>query len=168
MLMTINYWRCLHSMLSRVYETIKSPSVSLSHHLTADAACASLLLSPMQAGNINRQWQHRAAAATQHGAQQQMRQCHHDSWRMKLNTHLSYLFYLLTCLLVPSVLWRCWLGGRKSIWPVKNWAVGCWHSYLSGARCRLAYGPADATATHCLLFQWNPDWFYLPDTSSPG
>ena len=22
---------------------------------------------------------------------------------------------------------------------------------LSGARCRLAYGPADATATHCLL-----------------
>jgi len=26
-------------------------------------------------------------------------------------------------------------------------------SWLSGARCRLAYGPADATATHCLLLQ---------------
>jgi len=25
--------------------------------------------------------------------------------------------------------------------------------WLSGARCRLAYGPADATATHCLLLQ---------------
>ena len=25
--------------------------------------------------------------------------------------------------------------------------------YLSGARCRLACGPADATATHCLLLQ---------------
>jgi len=25
--------------------------------------------------------------------------------------------------------------------------------YLSGARCRLAYGPADAIATHCLLLQ---------------
>ena len=25
--------------------------------------------------------------------------------------------------------------------------------YLSGARCRFAYGPADATATHCLLLQ---------------
>jgi len=25
--------------------------------------------------------------------------------------------------------------------------------YLSGASCRLAYGPADATATHCLLLQ---------------
>ena len=25
--------------------------------------------------------------------------------------------------------------------------VGCWHGYLSGVRCRFAYGPADATAT---------------------
>ena len=25
--------------------------------------------------------------------------------------------------------------------------VGCWHGYLSIARCRLAYGPADAAAT---------------------
>jgi len=25
--------------------------------------------------------------------------------------------------------------------------------YLSGASCRLAYGPADAIATHCLLLQ---------------
>ena len=62
-------------------------------------------------------------------------------------------------LLVPSVLWHCWLGGRKGIWPVKNWVVGCWHGHLSGAMCRLAYGPVDATATHCLLLQWNSDWF---------
>ena len=55
--------------------------------------------------------------------------------------------------LLPSVLWRCWLGGRKGIRPVKNWVVGCWCGYLSGARCRLAYSPADATATHCLLLQ---------------
>ena len=34
----------------------------------------------------------------------------------------------------PSVLWHCWLGGRKGIHPVKNWAVGCWHGYLSGAQ----------------------------------
>ena len=54
---------------------------------------------------------------------------------------------------LPSVLWRCWLSGRKGIRPVKNWVVGCWHGYLSGARCRLAYGSADATATHCLLLQ---------------
>jgi len=40
--------------------------------------------------------------------------------------------------------------GRQEGHPAcKNWVVGCWHGYLSGARCRLAYGPADATATHC-------------------
>jgi len=53
---------------------------------------------------------------------------------------------------LPSVLWCCWLGNRKGIRPVKNWVVGCWHGYLSGARCRLAYGPADATATHSSCF----------------
>jgi len=35
--------------------------------------------------------------------------------------------------------------------------VGCWCGYLSGAWCRLPYGPADATATHCLLLHKNPD-----------
>jgi len=34
----------------------------------------------------------------------------------------------------------------------KTW-VGYWHGYLSGARCKLAYGLADATATHFLLLQ---------------
>jgi len=67
------------------------------------------------------------------------------------NLHFSWSVYC-TCTL-PSVLWHCWLGGRKGIRPVKNWVVGCWRGYLSAARCRLAYGPADATATHCLLLQ---------------
>ena len=53
---------------------------------------------------------------------------------------------------LPSVLWCCWLGGRKVIRPVKR-VVGCWRVCLSGAMCRLAYGPADATAPHCLLLQ---------------
>ena len=44
------------------------------------------------------------------------------------------------------MLWRCWLGGKKGIRPVKSRVVGCWCGCLSGARCRLAYGPADATA----------------------
>jgi len=45
-----------------------------------------------------------------------------------------------------SVLWRCWLGGRKGVQPVKKLSGGCWCGYLSGARCKLAYVPADATA----------------------
>jgi len=28
-----------------------------------------------------------------------------------------------------------------------------WHGYQSAARCKFAYGPADATATHFLLIQ---------------
>jgi len=41
-----------------------------------------------------------------------------------------------------------------------------WRGFLSGARCRLAYSPADATATHSLA-SVNPDWFYLSGTGSP-
>ena len=45
---------------------------------------------------------------------------------------LAYIFYTLFFALctVSSVLWHCWLGDRKGIWPVKNWAVGCWHGWL--------------------------------------
>jgi len=31
--------------------------------------------------------------------------------------------------------------------------MGCWRGYLTRARCRFAYGPADPTATHCFLLQ---------------
>ena len=31
---------------------------------------------------------------------------------------------VLCALMLPSVLWRCWLGGRKGIRPVKNWVLG--------------------------------------------
>ena len=54
--------------------------------------------------------------------------------------------------------------------PAKNWVVGCWHGYLSGVGCRLAYGPADATAipnSHHLLLRLHPDWFYLLGTGFP-
>ena len=59
--------------------------------------------------------------------------------------HLSFFFtfsLLILVLWIPSVLWLCWLGGRNGIRPVKKlWVVGCWHGYLSGAKCRLAYDP---------------------------
>ena len=40
-----------------------------------------------------------------------------------------------------------WTAGAKTEW----WGAGVVRPYLSGARCGLAYGPADATATHCLF-----------------
>ena len=77
------------------------------------------------------------------------------------------VYIAVTCvfLWLPSVLWRCWLGGRKGIWPVKNRVVRYWHGYLSGARCKLAYGPADATATVASV---KSRLVYLSGTGSPG
>ena len=43
-----------------------------------------------------------------------------------------------------------WQEGHRAC---KKLSGGWWRGYLSGARCRLAYGPADATVTHCLLLQ---------------
>ena len=61
------------------------------------------------------------------------------------------------------------LVGRQEGHPAcKNWAVGCWRGYLSAARCKLAYGPADSTATQCLLLHLNPDWFCLLVPAHPG
>jgi len=54
-------------------------------------------------------------------------------------------------MILPSVLWRCRLGGRKGIRPVKNTLSGGVLAWLSVWSEMLAYGPADATATHCLL-----------------
>jgi len=45
------------------------------------------------------------------------------------------------------------LGDRKGIWSVKNERWGAGAGYLFEARCRLAYGPADATTIHCFLLQ---------------
>ena len=45
------------------------------------------------------------------------------------------------------------VGRQEGYQARKNWVVGCWHGYLSGARCRFAYGSADTTATHYLLLQ---------------
>jgi len=45
------------------------------------------------------------------------------------------------------------VGRQEGHRPVKTLSGGCWRGCLSGVGCRLAYGPADATATHCLLLQ---------------
>jgi len=45
------------------------------------------------------------------------------------------------------------LVGRLEGHPAYKKLSGGVLPWLSGARCRLAYGPADAIATHCLLLQ---------------
>ena len=75
---------------------------------------------------------------------------------------ISVIFISWICL--PSVLWHCWLGVRKRIWPVKNWVIRWWHGYLAGVRCKwFEYGPADATAICCFIkiqLVW-PFWCWL-------
>jgi len=76
-------------------------------------------------------------------------------------THNVYLPLTVTptiraftnCLVLHSVFSALTLlVGRQVGHPVcKNWVVWCWHGYLSGARCRVANSPADATATHRLF-----------------
>jgi len=45
------------------------------------------------------------------------------------------------------------VGWQEGHAACKNWVVGCWCGDVSGSRCRFAYGPTDATATHYLLLQ---------------
>jgi len=62
-------------------------------------------------------------------------------FKASFNCTIVSIWYSLHALhqTLPSVLWRCWLGSRKGIRPVKKRVVGYWHGYLSGVRCRLAY-----------------------------
>ena len=67
------------------------------------------------------------------------------SWRIRLNdpcaasmrtvnasNYFDRLFFFWFVEFVPSVLWRCWLGGRKGIRPVKTeWWVLAWLSVWS-------------------------------------
>ena len=72
---------------------------------------------------------------------------------------------ILRNILLPSVLWHCWLGVRKSIWPV----VGYWHGYLSGMWCRwFAYGPTDAIANPSSLASVKSRIVYLSGAGLPG
>jgi len=61
-------------------------------------------------------------------------------------------FRYIMCVVAFSAL-TLLVGRQEGHLACKNWVVGCWCGYLSQARCRFAYGPDDATATHCLLLQ---------------
>ena len=61
------------------------------------------------------------------------------------------LLYILSCLQCSDTVG--WATGRASgLYVKQSGRVLAWLS-LWIERCRLAYGPADATATHCLLLQ---------------
>ena len=53
-------------------------------------------------------------------------QCFNCHFHVSLSSPVTslFVFFLLLLWHVPSVLWRCWLGGRKGIRPVKNLSGG--------------------------------------------
>ena len=60
-----------------------------------------------------------------------------------------------------SAIWRCWLGGRKGIRPVKNWVVGCWRGCV-WVKVQICIWPSWCHCHSLSLAPVNPDWFYLP------
>ena len=81
----------------------------------------------------------------------------------------QYPFSALMLLVEPAIRVRRQEGHpacKKTEW----WGAGVVICLERGADLH-NYGPADATATHCLLLQSSPDWFYLSavsGTDSPG
>ena len=81
---------------------------------------------------------------------------------------LNFIF-IIDIVLLRSVLWCCWLGGRKGHPACKNWVLRYWRGCLSGARCKwFARGPADATATPSSLAPVKSILVYLSGVSLPG
>jgi len=81
---------------------------------------------------------------------------------------------LLITLNLPLVLWCCWLGSRKGIWPVKKLSGGM--QYAGVAKC-LGQG-ADLHMAQLMPLPLTiscsnksrlvlPSWFYLSGASSP-
>jgi len=65
-----------------------------------------------------------------------------------------------------------YVGWQEGHPACKKLSGGCWHGYLSGARCRFAYGPADAPATPSSCSSKFrlvlPEWFCFSGAGLPG
>jgi len=76
------------------------------------------------------------------------------SSRVNANLHIGPNFLCMLPMARCAFSALTLLVGRQEGHPArKKLSGGMLAWYLSGARCRLAYGPADATASHCLLLQ---------------
>ena len=89
------------------------------------------------------------------------------TWKTTNKKDEIIIHHLIVYHRMPSVLWCCWLGGRKGIRPVKTewWGTGM---VMSGVRCKwFAYGPPDATATPSSLASVKSRMVYLSGAGLP-
>ena len=90
------------------------------------------------------------------------------TWKTTNKKDEIIIHHLIVYHRMPSVLWHCWLGGRKGIRPIKNWVMRYWSGYLFAARCKwFAYGPADATAISSSLASVKSRMVYLSGAGLP-
>jgi len=67
---------------------------------------------------------------------------------------INIVMAIIIIIVITYLLSLTLLVGRQEGHPAcKKLSGGVLAWYLSGDRCRLAYGPADAIAAHCLLLQ---------------
>jgi len=91
----------------------------------------------------------------------------------KVYGSLHFYLHLYVQTNVPSVLWHCWLGVRKSIRPVKNWVwvrVGAVICLQRGADCLhmvLLMPLRPKTPTSLASYKSRLDWFYISGTGFP-
>ena len=71
----------------------------------------------------------------------------------------QFVLIVLYCIILPSVHWRCSLGGVKGIRPVKELSgeVLTWSGYLSERGAKDLH-MVQLMPPHYLLLQQNPDW----------
>jgi len=74
------------------------------------------------------------------------------NWVVALHMNRHYCYFSMQIVICAFSALTLLVGRQEGHPACKNWVVGCWHGYLSGARCRLAYDPADATATSVSCF----------------
>ena len=100
-------------------------------------------------------------------------------WRSWLGSKVSwsdfdrvqFVFYCVFLPQLPSVLWHCWLGARKGIWPVKNmewWDAGRMVVCLLRGANDLHMVQLMPLPPHHLLLQQNPEWFIILVPAYPG
>ena len=106
---------------------------------------------------------HSVVWAKQHNNKKQ------PSWRTEWQIQFMMVIYISEHVRVPSVLWYCWLGIRKSIRPVKIWVL-VWLFVRSEVQfvCIWSSWCHSIPKPYHLLPNLNPDWFTFLVQAYPG
>jgi len=88
-------------------------------------------------------------------------------WPSRTVNVIKIIAYLIV-LILPSVLWFCWLGVRNGVRPVEKLSGGvlAWLSVWS--KVQICVWPSWHHCHSLSLAPVNPDWLYLSYTGSPG